>query len=160
MTKVNIVEFNYPDLLTWSGNILDYATTVYKKGKLEQAINITKIVPENSSVQAEIPDLISQWKQQQANHQAIVEQAQNLLARGRWSDAKQEIEKIPSDFVFWRDRTQPILDTANQKINEILAAKRLRRQRERAVQTIPLRERLKNVPLLDDDFVRRRLGTN
>lgn len=146
---------------TWSGDILDYATTVFMKGELEQAINVTKLVPENTSVKAKIPELISQWEQQQATHQATVAQAQNLLDRGRWSDAKQEVEKIPSDFVFWRAKAQPILDQANQKIaDEIVAAEQYRREQAVKTAPIPLRERLKNVPLLNDSYVRRRLGTN
>ena len=137
---------------TWSENILDYATTVYKKGKLKQAIKVTKVVPENTKVKATIPDLIARWQQQEKTHEANVEQAQNLLGRGEWYDAKKEVEKIPADFVFWRTKAQPILDRANQQIKAIAAEQR--RQKEAAK---PLRERLKNVPLLPDDYVERRL---
>ena len=117
---------------TWSKNILDYATTVYKKGDIEQAIEVTKIVPENTQVKATIPELITKWQQQQQTHKANVEQAQNLLERGQWYDAKQEVEKIPVDFVFWRAKAQPILDRANQQIKEIAEAEQRRREQAEA----------------------------
>ena len=147
--------YNYQEVQnninTWSQNILDYATTVYEKGRLEQAIEITQAVPKNASIKATIPDLISQWQQQEENHKAIVEQAQYFLGTGQWYDAKREAEKIPNNFVFWRTKAQSILDRANQQINAIAAEQRRREQAR------PLKDRLKNVPLLPDDYVERRL---
>ena len=165
---------------TWSGKILDYATTVYKeKGQLEKAVEVTENIPENSNLTATLPELIFQWQQETKTHQAIIDNAENLLNQAQWYGAKQEVEKIPTDFDFWRQKAQPILDKANQQINAITTAEQRRREqaaaaerrrreqtaaerrrREQAEETTPLpslRERLKNTPLLDDDSLRERL---
>ncbi len=165
----------------WSGKILDYATKVYKQGNLEEAVKITQIIPDNSNLKATLPELISKWSQEEEKHQNIIDNAQNLLARAQWYGAKQEVEKISTDFVFWRQEAQPILDKANQQINAIAAAEQRRREQAAAEQRrreqaaaeqrpreqaaaeqrprepTPLHERLKNVPLLPDDYVKRRL---
>ena len=161
----------------WSEKILDYATTVYKeKGQIKKAVEITDHIPGNSNLTATLPKLIYQWQQETETHQAILDNAQNLLNQAQWYSAKQEVEKIPTDFDFWRKKAQPILDKANQQINAIAiveqrrreqaAARRrreeaaARRRREQAEGTTPLpslRERLKNTPLLDDDSLRERL---
>ncbi len=161
----------------WSRKVLDYATKLYQEGKLEEAVKTTQIVPENSNFKATVPKLISQWQQEEEKHKAIIDNAQNLLNRGQWYAAKQEVAKITSDFVFWRQEAQPILELANRKINEIAAAERRRRaqQQRRRVQKLPprprvqpkettslpsLKDKLKNIPLLDDDTLRERLRKN
>ena len=57
---------NYPEIQAnidiWSGKILDYANTVYKKQGIEKAIEITNNIPENSSAEPKVKDLILQWK--------------------------------------------------------------------------------------------------
>ena len=114
---------------TWSGKILYHATTVYKaKGQLEEAVKITEKIPENSNLTATLPELISQWQQETEKHQALIDNAQNLLNQAQWSGAKQEVEKIPTDFVFWRQQAQLILDQANQKINAIAAPEPRRKE--------------------------------
>ena len=159
---------------TWSGKILDHATTVYKEeGKLEEAVKITEHIPEISNLTATLPELISQWQQETEKYQAIIDNAQNLLNQAQWDAAKQEVEKIPTDFDFWRQQAQPILDKANQQINAIAAAEQRRREQAAAEQPPreqaaaeqppreqaedPLRERLNNTPLLEDDSLRERL---
>ncbi len=160
----------------WSGKILDYATKVYKEqGQLEEAVKITKNIPENSNLTATLPELISQWQQETEKHQALIDNAQNLLNQAQWYGAKQEVEKIPTDFDFWRQKAQPILNKANQQINAIAAEEQRRREqaaaeqrrREQAAAEVeqppreqaedPLRERLNNTPLLEDDSLRERL---
>ncbi len=114
---------------TWSGKILDYATKVYKEeGKLEEAVKIIENIPKNSNLTATLPELISQWQQEAEKHQAILDNAQNLLNQAQWYAAKQEVEKIPTDFDFWRQQAQPILDRANQQINAIAAARHRKEQ--------------------------------
>ena len=69
---------------TWSGKILDYATKVYQKeGKLKEAIEITNIIPENTKVKTTIPDVIAQWLKEEEQHQAIINDAQDLLSQAR-----------------------------------------------------------------------------
>ncbi|MDJ0532698.1 MAG: serine/threonine-protein kinase [Xenococcaceae cyanobacterium MO_207.B15] len=115
---------------TWSGKILDYATKIYQEGNLEQAVKMTETIPESSNLKATVSPLISQWQQEEENHKTLIDNAQNLLNRGQWYAAKLEVEKIPTEFVFWRQEAQPILDRANQKINALAAAQRRRRARE------------------------------
>ena len=121
---------------TWLGKILDYATKIYQQGNLEQAVKITQIIPESSNLTETLPSLISQWQQEQEKHKTIIDQAQNLLNQGQWYAAKQEAAKIPTDFVFWRQQAQPILEQANQQINGLAVAARRRRvqQQRRRVQ--------------------------
>ena len=95
----------------WSGKILEYATQVYLAGKLEEAIKVTDIIPDNSSAKTKIPHLISQWKQEQAEAQAQAEARQqrslvskttgidysrlgNLLEAGKWQEADQTTTQI------------------------------------------------------------------
>ena len=165
----------------WSSKVLDYATKLYQQGKLEEAIKTTQIIPDNSNLKAKVPDVISQWQQEEEKHQTIIANAQNLLNRGQWAAAKQEVEKIPSDFVFWQQEAQPILAIANQKINGIIEAERRRRAQQnrrrnklrprrqqsrptvqpKETQPLPsLRDKLKNIPLLDDDTLKERLQRN
>lgn len=152
----------------WSRKILDYATKLYQQGNLEEAIKTTQIIPENSNLNPTIPNLISQWQQEETKHKTIIDNAQNLLNKGQWSAAKQEVAKIPTDFIFWRQQAEPILEVANQKINAIVAVERNRRRQKQRLRVQPkkskllpsLRERLKNTPLLDDDTLRERLQRN
>ena len=166
----------------WSRKILDYATKLYQQGNLEEAVKTTEIIPEDSNLKATIPGLISQWEQEEVKHKTIIDNAQNFLNKGQWSAAKQEVEKIPTEFVFWQQQAQPILERANQKINAIAESERKRRvQRQRPriqrkpyrrpkqpyraqpekSQPLPsLRDKLKNTPLLDDDTLRERLHRN
>ena len=116
----------------WSVIILDYATKIYQQGKLKEAIKITENIPENSNLTAVVPELISQWQQEEAKYQNIINNAQNLLNQEQWDAAKKEVEKIPTDFVFWRQKSQPILNEANQQINVIaVAAEKLRLEEKR-----------------------------
>ncbi len=103
----------------WSEKILEYATEVYKQGKLEDAIKVTNIIPKNTIVKAKLPKLISQWQQEELRHKTIINNAQNLSKQTEWDAAKKEVGKIPNDFVFWRKKAQLILNkaNANQKIN-------------------------------------------
>ena len=106
---------NYPEvednINIWSVKILEYATQVYRAGKLEEAIKVTDIIPDNSSAKTKVPHLISQWKQEQAKAeleaQAQEETSQqrslisrttgidysrlgNLLEAGKWQEADQK----------------------------------------------------------------------
>ena len=124
---------------TWSEEALDYATKVYKQeGKLEEAIKIINIIQENPNFKTTSADLISQWQQEEEKYQAIIERAQSLLSQEQWDAAKKEVEKIPSDFAFLRRKAQPILNEANQQINEIAIAERreqsLREEEERRLE--------------------------
>ncbi|MDJ0904157.1 MAG: hypothetical protein QNJ55_35770, partial [Xenococcus sp. MO_188.B8] len=167
----------------WSGRILDYATTVYQEeGKLEEAVKVTENIPETSNFKAILPEVISQWQEETAKHQAIIDNAQNLLNQAQWYAAKQEVAKIPTEFNFWRQKAQPILDQANQQINAAAAAEQSRREQEAAAaaeqsrreqeaaaaaeqpptdqEEDPLRKKLNNTPLLDDDSLKERLGNH
>ncbi|MDJ0901058.1 MAG: protein kinase [Xenococcus sp. MO_188.B8] len=116
---------------TWTEEVLDYATKIYKEeGKLEEAIKITNIIRENNNFKTKIADLISQWQQEEEKYQGIIEQAQSLLDQAQWDAAKKEVEKIPSDFAFLRRKAQPILNEANQQINQIAAAEQRRLEEE------------------------------
>ena len=83
---------------TWSGKILEYATQVYKQGKLEEAIKVTDSIPDNSSAKTKIPNLISQWEQEQkeAHRQlSLISKTTGLdytrlrdfLKAGKWQEA-------------------------------------------------------------------------
>ena len=100
----------------WSEKILDYADKIYKEKGKEEAIKITKNLPEITNIQAKVTALIYKWEQTDREYQAIVDNAQQLSNEKAWFVAKQEIEKIPVNFVFWRGKAQPILDKANQGI--------------------------------------------
>ncbi len=108
----------------WSEKILEYATKVYKKGKLEDAIyTVETFIPDNSSAKNKIPDLISQWQQEEEKHQTIINNAQQALEQEKWQNAKQEAEKISSDFVEWKKQAQAIINRANLEINRIALEK-------------------------------------
>ena len=111
---------NYQEIQTnidiWSGKILDYANTVYKKQGIEKAIEITNNIPKNSSAEPKVKDLILKWQQTDQKYQGIIQLGEQLLTEKAWYVAKQEVEKIPADFEFWQDTAQPILDRANQGI--------------------------------------------
>ena len=133
----------------WSENILEYATKIYHQGNLEAAIKIANIIPDNTDLKAKIPEIISQWEQEEAQHQAIIDQAQQLLDQGQWYAAKQEVAKIPTKFIVWREIAQPILDQANQKIKLAEAEKRRRYRpapRPKAKTTPAIRPRVKVAP--------------
>ena len=103
----------------WSEKILEYATKIYREGKLEDAIEIARVVSSNSSVKNIVPELVYEWKQEQEKHQTIINNAQRLLEQQQWEDAKQEAEKITSDFTFWKKQAQAIINRANLEINTL-----------------------------------------
>ena len=115
-----------------AGKILEYATKkIYQeKGKLSETITILTNIPENTHVKTILPVLITQFQNGYHEHQAILDKAQNLLNQAQGDAAKQEIAKIPPDFVFWQQKAQPILNEANRQIEAAAAAERLRRQQE------------------------------
>ena len=100
----------------WSGKILDYANTVYKNEGIEKAIKVTQVIPDNSSTKSKVTELISQWEKTDKQYQDTINLGQQLLNEKAWYVAKQEIEKIPTDFKFWRAKAQPVLDRANEGI--------------------------------------------
>ena len=100
----------------WSEKILDYAKTVHQQKGIEEAIKITKIIPENASVKAKIPELILQWQQTDEKYRDLIDRARQALNQKAWFVAKREVEKIPSNFAFWRAKAKPILDQANEGI--------------------------------------------
>ena len=107
---------------TWSGKILDYAIKVYKQqGRIEEAVKITKFIPDDTNVKTTIPEIISQWRRKESMYQDIMNKAESLLNQGQWDAAKKEVEKIPPDFKFWRLKAQPILNEANKQINAIIS---------------------------------------
>ena len=89
----------------WSGKILEHATKVYQQGKLEDAIKVTDIIPDNSSAKTKVPQLISQWKKEQevARRQLSLisnttglnyNQLRDLLAAGNWQEADKTTTKM------------------------------------------------------------------
>ncbi|MGK7892955.1 MAG: GUN4 domain-containing protein [Xenococcus sp. (in: cyanobacteria)] len=91
----------------WSEFILDHATKIYQAGKLEEAIKVTDTIPDNSSAKTQIPQLIAQWKQEQAQKQARQQvsliskttglnynQLRDFLKAGKWQEADKITTKI------------------------------------------------------------------
>ncbi len=101
----------------WSENILNYANTIYKKQGKEEAIKITNKLPNISGVQTKVKNLIFQWEQTDQKYQNILNKAQQLLNEKAWFVAKEEVEKIPIDFVVWTEKAKPILEEAKEGIN-------------------------------------------
>lgn len=89
----------------WAGKILEHATKVYQQGKLEDAIKVTDIIPNNSSVKTKVPQLIAQWKKEQevARRQLSLisnttglnyTRLRDLLAAGKWQESDKLTTKM------------------------------------------------------------------
>ena len=100
----------------WSEKILDYANSVYKNEGREKAIKVTGVIPDDSSAKPKVTELISQWEKSDLQYQNTINLGQKLLNEKAWFVAKRELEKIPTDFKFWRAKAQPILEQANEGI--------------------------------------------
>ncbi|ELS01901.1 serine/threonine protein kinase [Xenococcus sp. PCC 7305] len=95
---------NYPEVKNsineWSEEILNHATKVYQTGNIEEAIKVADLIPDNSSANSKIPNIIAQWKQEEQTRREVktvgaeYHRLRDLLAAEKWQEADEETTRM------------------------------------------------------------------
>lgn len=79
----------------WTDEVLDQASKLYQQGKLDEAIAITKSIPQSLlNNQQKVQDTTKKWKNEWEANDKLIKNAQALLKSERWQDAINEVKKI------------------------------------------------------------------
>ncbi|MBE9045222.1 protein kinase, partial [Pleurocapsales cyanobacterium LEGE 10410] len=105
-------------LESWSEQLLQEATRLYKQeGKLEQALEIVKQIPQNIAVQLQVSDAKNSWQAEHQNNQATITLAQQALSEEQWLNAKQEATKVKnSASMYWQEQARAVINQAEEGI--------------------------------------------
>ncbi|MBW4542400.1 MAG: chromosome segregation ATPase [Myxacorys chilensis ATA2-1-KO14] len=87
----------------WSKDILDLGEEAFNAGKLDEAINTAKKVPQQSIVRAEVEGRIKRWQGIWAKAETIYRGAEDALRAENWRQASTNASRLLSiDNVFWQ----------------------------------------------------------
>lgn len=79
----------------WTDAVIDQATKLYQQGKLSEAIEITKSIPQSLlNNQQKVQDITKKWSNEWEANSKLIKNAQSLLKNGRWQDAINEVNKL------------------------------------------------------------------
>jgi hypothetical protein len=114
----------------WSRDILDLGEEAFQAGKLEEAIDIAKKVPQKVIASEEVDGKIQRWEEIWASAEKIYQQAEDALRNQNWRQALTQAARLLSvENNFWQtnkyqELTQKIT-IAREEINKVAKAKRL-----------------------------------
>jgi serine/threonine protein kinase, bacterial len=103
---------------SWSEKALQQARELYEReGKLPEALEIVKEIPQDTPVKQTALDTTETWKTEFETNKVIIAAAQKALSREQWQDAQQEADKISSSSSdYWQQQAQGITKTAKEKL--------------------------------------------
>jgi len=103
---------------SWSEKALQQARELYEReGKLPEALEIVKEIPQDTPVKQTALDTTETWKTEFETNKVIIAAAQKALSMEQWQDAQQEAAKISSSSSdYWQQQAQGITKTAKEKI--------------------------------------------
>ena len=109
----------------WSEQLLAKATKLYEQeGNLEQAIEIVKQIPQDSSIRPQVIDAKNAWKAESEANQELITTAQKALSEEKWLYAKQQATKVKdsSPSMYWQEQAKAIISQAEEGIGETAPA--------------------------------------
>ncbi|MEM7758732.1 MAG: protein kinase [Cyanobacteria bacterium P01_A01_bin.40] len=109
---------------SWSAQLLADANKLYQQeGNLEQAIEMVKQIPQDSSVRSQVIDARSFWKAESEASEALISTASKALSEEKWLYAKQQATKVKSSSssMYWQEQAQAIIAQAESAIAETAA---------------------------------------
>ena len=124
----------------WSENLLKHAEVLYKQSynpynsqTLENAINITKDIPQTSSVAKNANEAAQKWRTEWDNNENFVQAAYKALKEEKWQQALDEANKVrllgqevKQDTPYWKNELKPIIEQAQERIAAIEKARKER----------------------------------
>jgi serine/threonine protein kinase, bacterial len=102
----------------WSEKALEQATELYQKeGKLQEALEVVKEIPQDTPVKQKALDTTETWKTELETNKVIIAAAQKALSEEKWQDAQTEALKITSSSSdYWQQQAQAVIKEAKEKI--------------------------------------------
>ncbi len=102
----------------WSKDILDLGEDAFQTGKLKDAIDMAKKVPDKSRAHAEVKAKIQRWEEIWADAEGLYKRAEDALRKENWRLASTEAGRLLSiDNRFWQT-------TKYQELTEKVSATR------------------------------------
>ncbi len=103
----------------WSGQVVKQGEQLLQAGNLDQAIAVLRELPPDSPTAGSVESTIQGWQKQWSQSEAAVNQTNDLLERGQWLAAKQELEGVAS-ITYWQQQKEPLLERAEAGIAEVV----------------------------------------
>ncbi|MBV9390226.1 MAG: protein kinase [Chroococcidiopsidaceae cyanobacterium CP_BM_ER_R8_30] len=111
----------------WSLNIVKQAQEQYRQvlnsRDVEHAIDMTKAIPQTSSVAKSAKEISEKWRTEWNNNENYLKAAQEALKQGKWHKAIDDTnkvrllgQKVKQDTPYWQKKVKPILDMVQKHI--------------------------------------------
>lgn len=111
----------------WSENLLRQAEGLYQQAysskDLDKAINITKVIPQTSSVAQKAKETTLKWRTEWNKNGTYLREAQTALDQGNWWKAIDQANKVrllglevKRNTPYWENKMKPIIETAERRI--------------------------------------------
>lgn len=104
-----------PLIETWSKNITQKGEKLLAIGKLDEAIETLRAIPESSPTFSQTQRTIQQWQGNWEKNETVLAETDALLERGQWLAAQQNLEKLEKN-PFWTQKAKPLLEKAEAGI--------------------------------------------
>ena len=102
----------------WSGQIVKQGEQLLQAGDLDQAIAVLRELPAEAPTAGAIESTIQGWQKQWSQSEVAVQKTSELLEKGQWLAAKQQLEGVAS-ITYWQQKKQPLLEQAEAGIAEV-----------------------------------------
>ncbi|NJN29333.1 MAG: hypothetical protein HC824_01810 [Synechococcales cyanobacterium RM1_1_8] len=99
----------------WSDQIQKESQTLFENGQLDQAIATLQSIPEKAPAAPSVKLTVEKWQKSWNEGEAALKSSQDLLARGQWLAAKNQLEKI-APTPYWNQKKKPLLQEAEAGI--------------------------------------------
>jgi serine/threonine protein kinase len=119
----------------WSTQVLKSATDDYEKlGKLDDAIDQLKQIPDASPLSETAEGKIKLWQTDTDNNTKHIQTAKTALNEARWQDAITAARQMKASTPYWKNQQSPLISRAQGELNRIEQARQdaIAAQRRRA----------------------------
>lgn len=109
----------------WSETLLKQAEGQYMQSvsskDLEQAISITRAIPQNSSLAPKVESAVTKWRTEWNKNETYLQSAQNALAKGEWGEAIEKAnqvkllgQEVNQETPYWQNKISSIIERAGE----------------------------------------------
>ncbi|NET58300.1 MAG: serine/threonine protein kinase [Symploca sp. SIO2E6] len=119
LLEVSLLEAETKSLISqWSNNLIQEATKLYQEeGKLEEAIALTKVIPQTVATNKQAQEAIAQWQQDWRANDHLLREIQQALDSDNWQDVT--VKASQATTTYWQKQIRIILDTAEARISAV-----------------------------------------
>lgn len=102
----------------WSTNVLSQAKHIYgNNGKLQEALELIRMIPQSSHLKAEAVRLESQWDKEHKINEKLIQEAKVALDKGHSEAAIAKAKQVKQP-KFWQQKSKKVIKAAKAQIAE------------------------------------------